>query len=53
MTVLCKETSAILLILGAKITSIFIPETVMAILMSDMHHLHLQKEHVTALSLGR
>jgi hypothetical protein len=25
----------------------------MIILMSDMHHLHLQKEHVTAVSLGR
>jgi hypothetical protein len=23
------------------------------ILMSDMHHLHLQKEHVTVVSLGR
>ena len=28
-------------------------KAVMIILMSDMHHLHLQKEHVTAVSLGR
>ena len=28
-------------------------KTVMIIFMSDMHHLHLQKEYVTAVSLGR
>jgi hypothetical protein len=28
-------------------------KAVMIIKMSDMHHLYLQKEHVTAVSLGR
>jgi hypothetical protein len=28
-------------------------KTVMVILMSDMNHLHLQKEHLTAVSLDR
>ena len=28
-------------------------KAVMIIKMSDMHHLHLQKEHVIAVSLGR
>ena len=39
--------------LSAKITSSFMIKAVMIILMSDMRHLHLHKEHVTVVSLGR
>lgn len=54
MIALCKETSSILLGAGTEtrhtITSIFMANTVMVILMPDSYHLHIQKEHVTAAS---